>query len=650
MSFDNANNPGTFDTMSFRLAKYNLNGTFLGWEPLTTQLEYCNQFSEPSALDTKENSIQKNIDEARQWIPMNRRNPASADLRWLKFGNSYSETYYCDLNGLLAKGTQGSAPDVLPGAQGPFFYDMYMVDKAKTVADGESLYPVPVRNRNYRTGNTYVNDNTGPTDEDNDRFVRRFFLYDTLSGVTTVGSRPEILRYASEITLKMKIRPTSDREKGKIFPPILSIKYVERRVPSSGPLVGAMAGDTLTFRVEYTQDMEDFWRTSLIMFSLCSALVAVVWIVRVMLYCRRNQRAGEEIVVSGSLMFRILSFAMSSFTRVMFWFLFVFCLYWVSFFKLQSDVFVLIPPDMPEWYTENDYYPFRVLLILCWFGQVFRILEIFSVQCFCKVFFMDWEKSRGKVIDAQKKPRNAPVSAWRSIFVANEWSEMQSMRATNHIFTNFFVLFLLVGCDLQYLATPQPNTDDLSHVPHTSFNIVLRFANVAFWWLVVHYGQVLWLWAIWQRWVTEVPSRQFRDMCTMANLSVFILDERFHGYYVHCRSPHRHADTHMGQISRDLQRMEENLMSQGGLEYVDKMAGGKPMFDCFELYVSRSFRLRYDDIYGQYLKGTDLGGRLTRSTAMRNQQGNAPSKNVTKGARQLNVFLQNFVDKSLGDE
>merc|ERR1712028_74597 len=35
---------------------------------------------------------------------------------------------------------------------------------------------------------------------------------------------------------------------------------------------------------------------------------------------------------------------------------------------------------------------------------------------------------------------------------------------------------------------------------------------------------------------------------------------------------------------------------------------------------------------------------------MRNQQGNAPSKNVTKGARQLNVFLQNFVDKSLGDE
>jgi len=28
-------------------------------------------------------------------------------------------------------------------------------------------------------------------------------------------------------------------------------------------------------------------------------------------------------------------------------------------------------------------------------------------------------------------------------------------------------------------------------------------------------------------------------MCTIAKVSIFLLDEPFHGYYLHCRSPHQ---------------------------------------------------------------------------------------------------------------
>lgn len=52
-------------------------------------------------------------------------------------------------------------------------------------------------------------------------------------------------------------------------------------------------------------------------------------------------------------------------------------------------------------------------------------------QCTTDVFFMDWERSRGRVVggggnleDLHNKPA-VPVSVWRIIFVTNEWCRLQ---------------------------------------------------------------------------------------------------------------------------------------------------------------------------------------------------------------------------------
>ena len=63
------------------------------------------------------------------------------------------------------------------------------------------------------------------------------------------------------------------------------------------------------------------------------------------------------------------------------------------------------------------------------------------------------------------------MSVWRRIFVANEWAKLQTARPTSIYFTLLMFAFVMVGCDLKYLATPQPDIND-----HTEgeLNLFLR--------------------------------------------------------------------------------------------------------------------------------------------------------------------------------
>jgi hypothetical protein len=85
----------TFAQMEYRLARYALNGTWLGFESLATQLMYCTYsvpFTDKGA-------------------------GTSRSTRWLQFGTNVREEYECDLANLLGLET--------------VFYDLYVVDQVK---------------------------------------------------------------------------------------------------------------------------------------------------------------------------------------------------------------------------------------------------------------------------------------------------------------------------------------------------------------------------------------------------------------------------------------------------------------------------------------------------------------------------------------
>lgn len=56
--------------------------------------------------------------------------------------------------------------------------------------------------------------------------------------------------------------------------------------------------------------------------------------------------------------------------------------------------------------------------------------------------------------------------------------------------------------------------------------------------------------------LVEDKVQQFVDLCSMSNISVFIMAHATYGYYIHGRSVHGKADTDMKEMCEMLKREE----------------------------------------------------------------------------------------------
>ena len=126
-------------SLTFYLARYSMNGTFLGFQELKAQLSLC---------------------------PMN----YDDVLTMLKFGAVTQNECEFSLSQLVQWD-----PEKLPSEANTFF-DLFILDRNGNLVD------VPVLIRNYRNSEG-KSINEGSTFSDNWQFVRRFFVYETLSGL-----------------------------------------------------------------------------------------------------------------------------------------------------------------------------------------------------------------------------------------------------------------------------------------------------------------------------------------------------------------------------------------------------------------------------------------------------------------------------------
>ncbi|CAM9955725.1 unnamed protein product, partial [Ectocarpus sp. 8 AP-2014] len=335
--------------MRIILAKYSLDGTWLGMEEMSTQTYYCGV----GAPDTSAGGGQ------------------SRSSKYLKFGHSMTETFECDLKSLLGEEA--------------FFYDPY-------IATGE-LHPIAVLNVNYGDGASTPNLNIRALDELDDVFTRRFFFFDSVSGITDAsgttssfspgsdseaansggggvgggGFVPEVLRYATSMRLTFKIR---DGAPESIYPPILEasgVTYAEVK-PALWDTQPSLQQPTVTFTVEYTMDTQlqrpqdpfgpyvcppqSFW-------NLCRAFFAVVlvltsltglwrlrnWHVRVSRYIQPAQIVAPRYMyqmVNWPFLFQGLLMVSHTFVLFLFPFTFLISSYFFVFFKLQVSSLFLV--------------------------------------------------------------------------------------------------------------------------------------------------------------------------------------------------------------------------------------------------------------------------------------------------------------------
>ena len=59
---------------------------------------------------------------------------------------------------------------------------------------------------------------------------------------------------------------------------------------------------------------------------------------------------------------------------------------------------------------------------------------------------------------------------------------------------------------------------------------------------------------------------QFTDVCSVSNISVFVMSHSNFGYYIHGKSPHGAADTDMAGLLGQLQREADDLCGHRGLQ------------------------------------------------------------------------------------
>mmetsp|Transcript_20051 Transcript_20051/g.48369 ORF Transcript_20051/g.48369 Transcript_20051/m.48369 type:complete len:1132 (-) Transcript_20051:248-3643(-) len=622
---------GENSLLNMTLTVYRLDGSYVGMEAVSTQLVLC-----------------KGDDRLLS--------------RYRRIGTDTSISCSLDLQSLLKDYDE------------PLFYELWVDDSSlpdgTPKVPGPALYPVPVIIGNYRDGSELPNkilyDNPslelGVGGEGSNAITkvvmhRRFFLWDNVSGrkVLDKDSRPkaaatssgagasakgaeglsdlQVVRWAKKVELRVKLRKddpdTPYDESIRIFPPYLFIEYEQQvvsTIPEDIPAFGdereTLRYPKIEFQSAYIMDLTNYWYISMILFIVLVVVVVVIFGVKVSV---RNQSFSLSPPTG------LIADLLGTVADAFFWFVFVMTGYWFFFFKLQVDVQVLLP-------LENPHHDFLTIVISCIVCKILQVLVLVYRQCNVDIFFIDWEKERGSsdqpAGSGNDKDRalNSNVSVWRTILIANEWCEMQGSRHTDIDFTLMFLLLFLAGLDFQYLATPQPDSTDLSK---NEVSIALRFFVICMWYFCVVLIQLAWT-TFSYRFIQD-PLDLFVDLCQLANISTFVLDETFHGYYIHGRAVHPHADVNMHTMQANLQAESDGNLPYRGLTQTSREDLNGASNQVFEMYIPDNVREEYDTLFGKVSQGSGASGR---------GRGGGNGDVVARAYHNINTFLQtNVVDE-----
>jgi len=166
--------------------------------------------------------------------------------------------------------------------------------------------------------------------------------------------------------------------------------------------------------------------------------------------------------------------------------------------------------------------------------------------------------------------------------------------ASTHVpLTLLILVTLLEGGRLKYIATPQPYVTDLTP---GDINPALQFANNVFWYIIIVVIQLLYNFFIGERYIEENPTTRYVDLITVMKVSLLLMDEKYHGFYVHGNAPHEYADGGMAEIAN-------HLFEEAAAARIGRGLPGcpDPLCQTFEIHVPALWREQYDRVFRRLL-------------------------------------------------
>jgi meckelin len=198
-------------------------------------------------------------------------------------------------------------------------------------------------------------------------------------------------------------------------------------------------------QVLYTIDLSSFWKAWDILLAVSLVWAGLMWLFSMFTYNRRRRSPPVDRDWLGAAVLN----AAGAVGKAFFFLSFAVAGYWFVFYKGQDAVFMMIPEDagLEKWKT---------VVTVAVITQAAYIAYILYRQTTNDIFFLDWEKPRWSLEGVGDK-NPTPVSVWRTLLVANEWNELQTIRLSSLELTLTTLLLLLYGFDLGGLGAFTPN-------------------------------------------------------------------------------------------------------------------------------------------------------------------------------------------------
>jgi len=310
----------TLGLLRFIAAKYSLEGDFLGYENFTTQLQLCGADYE-----------------------------YGKDYR--EFGTTVKTSCNFDASELITSSIQPNNTDV--------FYELFLIDTSDNYID------VPVKINNYVDSNgDKPNESSNIKDW---KLTRRFFIFDTKSGIEGSGSYSDGDKYSSYIRWLYKVKIVVELDPNgndQMFIPYVELEYRSKAlsfIPNSSL-------SHITFEAVYKFDSSAYWLVALIFFAVINAFILIITAWKIFCWTRRHPSQLMGSVYGIKLVYKIIFFFCETWSTLMFWYLFGISASLYGFFKLSTSPYLILFQD-----ENNNLTPWAVIFA---FVFVFKLAVI----------------------------------------------------------------------------------------------------------------------------------------------------------------------------------------------------------------------------------------------------------------------------------
>ena len=257
-------------------------------------------------------------------------------------------------------------------------------------------------------------------------------------------------------------------------------------------------------------------------------------------------------------------------------------------------------PNLEE--SKKQYTQFKIVFFVGFvIYMIFMFIRIYR-QCSFDIFFIDWESEKNMVVQNALKTldnNNNSIqykkyrSAWRMIHVVNQFNKLQTERTINLYFAFSWIVLLYYKVKWERNEHQNPKISKQTEVDDAPTNFILRHFLASIIIMVCGLADLI-LTKLLQIWL-PLKKQEFLDLCSVANISVFILDDILHGYYLHGMSPIGKADVNYDELLQFLKAEGSGHMRNRGLEN-DRVEEHEEN-QTYEMFISYRMRTIYDGLY-----------------------------------------------------